>query len=77
MSKKKKKHILYVAFSRKAAEIAEEEGFEKLFEKSKKLKLVEGHDYDIIEFISNGELEAYCQGLTDANGWDSPFWDEK
>ena len=59
---------LYVVFSAEAIEYVEDHGFDNL---SKQKKLTQGYDWDIKEFESKEIMDAYTQGLADAQGWDS------
>lgn len=36
-----------------------------------------GYDYDIKEFKSQEEVDAYILGLEDGNGWSDDVWFEK
>ena len=64
---------LYVTFSEEARLYTDEHGYSKL---SKQKKLNEGYDWQLKEFASQEIMDAYIQGLKDANGWDEPNWCE-
>lgn len=57
-----------IAWSRPAAEIAENKGFEAL-SKSKNSDLT----FETKEFANKEIAFAYLQGISDANGWDDPW----
>jgi len=67
-------YTLFVAFSREAADYAEEHGFKKI---ATKKKLRKGYDWDEKIFNTQNELNAYAEGLEDGNGWDQPYWQQK
>ena len=58
---------LYVVFSEEARNYVEDHGFEKL---AKQKKLSNGYDWQLKEFASKEIMDAYTQGLADAQGWD-------
>ena len=64
---------LYVLFSEDARNYVDKYGYEKL---AKSKKVSKGFDWDIKEFSSQEVMDAYTQGLDDAQGWDETNWCE-
>lgn len=58
----KKKVIVYVAWDRENSDKLEENG---------KIGLSKLQKY---EFNTQGEADAFCKGIDEANGWDQPMW---
>ena len=58
---------LYVVFSEEARNYVEDHGYSKL---AKQEKLKRWYDWNLKEFDSQEIMDAYTQGLSDAQGWD-------
>lgn len=66
---KKKVFKVFVTFSQEASLALDLGTVVDLIESD---KLQRGHDWEIKEFDSKLEAEAYIEGILDANGWSDP-----
>lgn len=66
---KKKVFKVFVTFSQEASLALDLGTILDLIESN---KLQRGYDWEIKEFDSKPEAEAYIQGILDANGWSDP-----
>lgn len=66
---KKKVFKVFVTFSQEASLALDLGTVVDLIESD---KLQRGHDWEIKEFDSKPEAEAYIEGILDANGWSDP-----
>ena len=60
---------VFITFSEEASSMLEETNQASVMESS---DLQRGYDWDIKEFNSEAESEAYIQGINDASGWNYP-----
>ena len=71
----RRKYTLLVGWNHVAADIVECNGPKTAIRTLERRLGREGDvDYDILEFSTPEERNAYIRGVNDGNGWDNPAW---
>lgn len=65
------KYQIIIAWNREAAMYAEEHGMQAACDKQD-----DEFNIEVYEFATYEEASAFCFGVAESNGWDSPYWEE-